>query len=93
MLVCLECGRKFETARDVREEHGETVAVCPHCGNEEIDEAVRCVRCGEWTGTMQASCGLCADCEIDADQKLSEMLAQHFAPSERRYLLEQYGIE
>ena len=93
MLICLECGRRFEAARSVREEHGELTAVCPHCGHNEIDEAVRCVQCGEWTGTMQASCGLCADCEIDTERKLSELLARHFATGERQYLLEQYGIE
>lgn len=36
MYRCLDCKREFTTPNSYREEHGEAIAICPHCSSTEF---------------------------------------------------------
>lgn len=67
MYICNSCGLVFETP-DVQEErhpYGDTYAtekwyVCPHCKDNDFDEAEKCERCGEYVAELDE--GLCDVC-------------------------------
>lgn len=48
VFKCLKCGNTFKKCRKIFEPHGESVYICPHCGeSQEIVSAVPCAVCGE----------------------------------------------
>ena len=58
MFACCECGEIFhEGDAGIRVEteyiegwsRTERYLTCPSCGSEDLEEAVRCEECGEWT--------------------------------------------
>ena len=73
MYICNECGARFEDLKEVVETHGldtppyETWYVCPHCGENDVSQAVECSRCGEWVSehdvrlddNLQKYCDIC----------------------------------
>ena len=36
MYRCFKCGKEFTTPNSYREEHGEAIAICPHCSSTEF---------------------------------------------------------
>lgn len=63
MYICTGCGAVFreDVARRVHEPHGESIAVCPACGDTPI-EAQRCA-CGTWHDPEDLyPGGYCPDC-------------------------------
>lgn len=38
MYKCIDCGQEFSTPKSYREEHGESIAICPKCSSTEFDK-------------------------------------------------------
>ena len=78
MMICRECGRTF-TAPKVRTEYtGVSSEVwhekfeydtCPYCGSDEVQEAVRCDYCGEWSEDWT-----CEDCKVTISKFLTNII-------------------
>lgn len=97
MMFCMNCGRIFDDPRNVpdftSEYFGEPVthyiSVCPGCGSDEIQEAVRCRICGEWStddiceyceeeisGLVTDIRGLIGEKTAERDLDLSELITE-----------------
>lgn len=70
MYICNDCEQIFEDCKIIEEHHPygmgyatEIWAVCPHCESTNIDEAVKCERCGTFVGELDG--GLCDCCYGD----------------------------
>lgn len=70
MFFCNGCGEIFEECKIIEEHHPygigtvvEKWSVCPHCDYEDITEAKKCNRCGEYFGELHN--GLCECCHGD----------------------------
>ena len=62
MTICIACGHVFDE-RDTTawwSPDGEYYSCCPRCGSDELDEAVLCEECGEYTDAHAD--GLCDSC-------------------------------
>ena len=98
-LICNDCGEVFtETACDLAGDR------CPTCGSIDIDDAVRCFRCGEWTSLTKAygynthhMC--CEDCmrdqkeDIDLLVKATEDTQDMEIPMLYRYIFSDDDIQ
>ena len=102
MYVCLECGRSFheDDVEVVKEYHYELEDrayekrhICPYCKSANFEEGSYCQQCGDEISESQAKFGLCADCEIEADEKFKELLEEYFTKNEIEYLNNQYCDE
>lgn len=105
MWICNDCGAVFENPSDYYD-HGTGYHSmdCPHCGSDDIDEAVRCAECGEWVNEKNLVNGLCPACierhasdyetvkAYGADRKeaveINGFLAWAFTPAEIEEILE-----
>ena len=72
MLFCNGCGQTFEEVKIIEEHHpfgmstaGEEFGVCPFCNYEDIDEAKKCERCGNYFAEDSLHNGLCECCWSD----------------------------
>ena len=99
MYICRDCGYAFDEPMryaDTSEHFGcQSISVrlgCPHCCGD-FCEAKQCSRCGEYITPEQARFGLCADCEIQADARFKELMANNFTANEIDYLNNQYDGE
>lgn len=70
MYICNECGEVFSEPKIIEEHHPygmgyatEDWAVCPCCGEEDICEAKKCKRCGEYFAELHE--GYCDCCYGD----------------------------
>lgn len=70
MYICIDCERLFDQFETVEEARpygegsaAEKWAVCPHCSSSNIEEAVKCENCGEYT--VELTDGLCSYCYED----------------------------
>lgn len=65
MLICNRCGSVFETPGTeidyVDGVDGYRYSVCPKCADDDIDEAVRCLGCGEYVKRGRDYCNDCRD--------------------------------
>ena len=69
MFICNDCGAVFDECKSVGEQHPygmgfatEYWSVCPYCGENDIDEAKQCKRCGEHFAELEDGlCDLCWD--------------------------------
>ena len=69
MYICNNCGETFEEPKIYEEHHPygmgyatEEFAVCPHCGEGDIEEAYMCCRCDEYVAqTFKGLCEACYD--------------------------------
>lgn len=64
IFICNHCERVFddEDMGVYEEPHGEETGVCPYCGSEDIEEALRCELCGEAHLPDELHDGWCDDC-------------------------------
>lgn len=99
MYICRDCGYAFDEPiryADTSEHFGcQSISVrfgCPHCCGD-FCEAKQCSLCGEYITPEQARFGLCADCEIKADTRFKELMANNFTANEIDYLNNQYDGE
>lgn len=91
MYIC-ECGCVFQEPEEVYYDHGfvggvyEYHKVCPHCGLENYDEAVRCIRCHQWMPALsvRGSC-FCRDCQGKINERFHRSL-EDYKKDEREYL-------
>ena len=67
MYICMECGEVFEEPKIIEEHHPygmtyatESFAVCPKCGEAEIEKAKWCKYCNEWVAELTD--GMCNSC-------------------------------
>lgn len=74
MFFCNGCGEVFEEVKIIEEHHPygmgtatEKWGVCPYCNYEDIAEAEKCNRCGEWFGELHN--GMCKECWDDLHGK------------------------
>ena len=95
MNICHDCGFVFDEPARARErlEHFGTpclldTAVCPACFSDEIGEAARCARCGEYRPASKVDFGLCEDCGAAVARELGELLTEHFSDAETLYVKE-----
>ena len=79
MFKCNNCGRLFSEEATVtietgvRSEHyieSYDIAVCPHCGSNDYDEAFECAICGTYENQMQSE-DYCEDCYKDMESLLT----------------------
>ena len=84
MNICKHCEEIFSEPRI--EDHWETayeatcpskIAVCPHCGSDDIRTAQRCGLCGEWQ--EQEYCEECMDDLMRTLNNLGLILMKQFA--------------
>ena len=84
MYYCNDCSSVFEECdikRGQQLEHfgtpcHETFAVCPFCGGEDFEDAVQCVKCGEWT--RETDCDIdnvCPSCVKDINKRFNEVFS------------------
>ena len=97
MLFCNYCNEKFETPKILREYHNELdespyeeMAVCPYCGDEDIEVLHKCRICGEYEHNLIA--GACPVCRLDLVSRFRNMLLQ-FTGIEKDVLNELYDGE
>lgn len=82
MFVCTGCGAVFreDVARRVHEPHGESITVCPACGDTPID-AQRCA-CGKWHDPEDLyPGGYCQDCLTETLTR--ECVAEYIAEKDQ----------
>ena len=70
MYICNNCGHVFSECKTIYEHHpygmgtaAEAWAVCPHCEDNDFQEAKECERCGELVAELND--GLCDCCHGD----------------------------
>lgn len=64
LYICNECDNTFEEPTAYKEDHGETLAICPYCNGGDIEDAFTCDECGEVTAESNgvSALELCNDC-------------------------------
>lgn len=96
MLICKQCERTFdeEEIATIKDDRGycgdarayEDVAVCPYCGADDIEEAVECVICKEYTDkdhTFKTDNGhICEYCLKAVNIKFYNIIKAEFTPEE-----------
>ena len=94
MYLCTNCKEEFREP-DLRtyEEPSEywgrpvsekfTVAMCPHCASEDIEEVNECKICGH--ATIDTFSSFCRDCHDDLSKKLTEL--------QDRYRIDYYTLQ
>lgn len=67
VYICNRCGEGFslEEGETRHYEEGD-ITVCPNCGSDDIEEAVRCRMCHEIIPEYTLKGGVCKDCFNDA---------------------------
>lgn len=78
MQICLECKAVFEEAEIVKDPVGHFMGEtayeewdsCPHCGETDIEEAVKC-HCGEYTLITEP---LCKECREDIEKGFGRLI-------------------
>lgn len=101
MYIC-ECGCVFQEPEAVRYDHGfvggiyEDHMVCPHCGLENYDEAVQCLRCRTWIPavSVHGSC-FCEHCRRVLDKRIRTSF-KYYKDPELRYVedrVQRYGMD
>lgn len=75
MIKCLTCGSKFyenevvSKTMQLTNDYHEYYGTCPVCGGDEIEDCVRCNKCGDWFLHDELEDGVCEDC---AEELLEE---------------------
>lgn len=87
MIYCHNCGEVAENAvMPPTYRNGlptkDEFPTCPACGSDDIDEAVRCKLCGEYTASVDLSSGVCPKCEVDLRKRLDAVLMHEFTADE-----------
>jgi hypothetical protein len=67
----------------------EREAVCPHCHEWDVSDAVQCEVCGEWFGENEID-NACDECISNLVDKFNELLKDNFTTDERKILNEIY---
>lgn len=92
MLICsnghifedFECGVKFDRVGE-RYSDGYDYCVCPHCGDDNLNEAVRCECCDEYVDALDLDEGWCPECQDKLVNDVIKTLKKNFT-SEDLYL-------
>lgn len=80
MFYCEDCDIFFEKPKLVKYEDSEIYYqeykhVCPFCKSDEIKEAVKCAKCGEYVAEIEEN-GMCVKCVNDLQMKAFEFIKQ-----------------
>lgn len=91
MYICASCESVFcePRAEDMGcVPYGDTYAslgeydVCPVCGDEDIAEAAKCARCGEYKAASELTEGFCSACAAEVMKEFKAVLEEHFSSEE-----------
>lgn len=91
MYYCESCDMFFDEPdlmlyQDAEIGHQSYISVCPHCKNEEISEAVKCAKCGEYVKEIETN-GMCVKCVNDLQLKAYDFISK-FDAEEREIILD-----
>ena len=97
-FYCNDCGEYFDNPTTVKESQGEywgapayeAFAACPNCNSIDIEEASRCMVCGEPT---RAGEDFCKNCLKDLQHEV-EGIQEHYkidGPIMQEWIAELYG--
>lgn len=80
MFYCEDCDSFVEETKLIRYEdteiwHQGFKQICPLCNSEEITEAVKCAKCGEYVAEIEAN-GRCLKCVNELQLKALEFIKQ-----------------
>ncbi|MHB1314243.1 MAG: hypothetical protein ACYCX2_02010 [Christensenellales bacterium] len=95
MMQLCSCGHVFaypKTKYGEQLEHfgtpcRESYGVCPSCGGEDYDDALRCAGCARYVLFRQMEQGLCTACQKRVLRQLQNFLDE-FTETERAFMLE-----
>lgn len=76
MTFCQGCGTAFcdDDVELFDPGTGETWDCCPTCGCDELEPAVKCAACEEYTAETEMEHNLCDECRMEADRIFSRAM-------------------
>lgn len=101
MIYCNNCNYISEEPNKIEENMGECfgfpcveqLAICPHCGSEDITEAIKCKICEEYVPDSTVEYGACENCRREVNGRFMELMRNNFYEVERELLNDIYDGE
>lgn len=92
MYYCEDCDSYFEEAEmipytDADIWHQGYKHICPICKSEEIEEAAKCITCGEYICKEKCEGGICDNCKADL-QRAATAFIEKYKPEEQEHIIE-----
>ncbi len=94
MIYCRNCESYIDEEKLVKKRfyNGEihrldTEELCPICRSDDIEDAIKCISCDEYTNKHDAVTGLCVECQTRLQKEAREFIGK-YKSEEQEFILE-----